>query len=232
MIPSSSITPSSHPTISPSNVPSLQPSTTPSVRPSDSPTSVPSIHPSIYYKAVTGIFLEMNLPTSCPFNQTQRSHLDQALVESITNLLHAPGTVPIITISYANDINCTPNERHGRFLEEGLTFIISIQSTSRNSLYHPLSEQDIMMAIQSDVNSNNSTILSQVTDILDRPIETVMLRALDSPSSSPSSIPSSSSTSSSITSMSPTMNNASKPKMIRLSIMISIAWVTFFIIVL
>jgi V8-like Glu-specific endopeptidase len=241
MVPSSSITPSSHPTTSPSNVPSLQPSTTPSnvpslqpsmkpsLKPSDSPTSVPSIHPSIYYKAVTDTFLEINLPTSCPFNQTQRSDLDQALVESITNLLHAPGTVSIITISYENDINCVPNERHGRFLEEeGLTFIISIQSISRNSLYHPLSEQDIMLAIQSDVNSNDSTILSQVSDILDRPVETVMVRVLDSPSSSPSSIPSTSS--SSITSMSPTTNNASKPKMMRLPIMLSIAWIAIFII--
>jgi hypothetical protein len=189
--------------------------------PSTVPTTIePSAHPSVYYKAVTFTFLEMDLFISCPFDVTQKNDLYQALVESITRVVHFQGTTTVVTISFINDIICSLNDHPQRFpRNEGLLLIVSVQSISRNNIYVPLSEQDVLIAIQSDVNSNNSTIVSYVNEILDQPIETVAVRVIDSPSSSPSST--------TVPSMSPTTDesNVSKTKIIRLSVSIFMSWI-------
>ena len=222
MVPSWSIKPTSHPSTSPSSVPSWQPTMKSSSIPSTVPTTIePSVHPSVYYKAVTFTFLEMFFPISCPFDARQKNDLYEALVESITSVVHLQGTTTTVTISFINDVICSLNDRHQRFpRNEGLLLIVSIQSISRNDVDDPLSEQDVLIAIQSDVNSNNSTIVSYVNEILDQPVETVAVRVIDSPSSSPSST--------TVPSMSPTTtdeSNASKSKMIRLSITIFMSWI-------
>ena len=201
MVPSNSVKPTPHPSILPSNSPSSQPTITSSSTPSYPPTNLPSFHPSIYYMAVTSTFLEMDIPISCPFHLTQKNDLEQALINSITQLLAIPGTMTNLTISVINDVICTTDEQQHskRALEDevgeeevGLTLIVSIQSISRNSRYIPLSTHDIIRIVEFDLNSNNSTILFQVMEIMDQSIETmIMVRVIDSPSSSPSSIPSS-----------------------------------------